>query len=358
MPISQLGVQSCRSLARVAVLHLVTPVTQITEWTHCMVAFGSGILVLRGGPCMTDAVMGVAAGVRNILYLTDLSETSDAALPFASAAAQKYDAKVHVFCALPPAHYGDEAPTTATSIAPEREIARENLQKLQTKVTIVPDDVTTARPPLLWDMIERAIAHSKADLIVFGTGRRSGELRLTGFVAGEILRRSPVPVMAIGPGVREELDSGAVFQVRSVLVASDLAPDSTAATRYAVRFAQDSHARLILVHILRIPQRRAKKQPGLSVAEAIYRLYGRVPEDLELWCTPEAWVEYGTPALKVLEVAEKRCADLIVLGTHGASVDAAEAHQDMVPRIVAAARCPVVTVPSDTGRKPSTVTGS
>jgi len=52
--------------------------------------------------------------------------------------------------------------------------------------------------------------------------------------------------------------------------------------------------------------------------------------------------------VEVPEVAEKRYADLIVLGTHDASFGPAEAHENTVHRVIAAARCPVVTVRGST----------
>ena len=213
----------------------------------------------------------------------------------------------------------------------------------------MPQDTTISRGPAVWGVVQQAIKSSDADLIVLGTHGRTGELdSVLGSVADEILRSSPVPVVAIRPGMRGVLDGDVTFKVRRVLFATDFTPDSGAAAPYAIKLAQENHARLTLLHVLRYRDRHTPQaQTDLSIAEAIHHLYETVPKNSELWCTPDVSVEYGEPARKILEVAEQRHVDLIVLGVRD-SPDrlGATKHisRNTVHRVVASARCPVVTL--------------
>jgi nucleotide-binding universal stress UspA family protein len=299
---------------------------------------------------MTNIATCTRTGVNNILYVTDFSQPSEAALPFAIATARKYGARIHALHALLPVPCPITAPETiATSIAVDSDIARADMQKVEAKLAEMPHDATIARGPAVWKVIEQAVKDSNADLIVLGTHGRTGALKfLMGSVAEEILRRSPVPVVTIGPAVREVYDGDAPFQPRRVLFATDFTPDSFAAAPYAIKLAQESHARMTLLHVLRSRDRHSsERQPSLSVAEAIHHLYETVPKDADLWCTPDVSVEYGEPARKILEVAEQRYADLIVMGARdsaGRLGAATHLSHNTVHKVVASARCPVVTV--------------
>jgi nucleotide-binding universal stress UspA family protein len=91
------------------------------------------------------------------------------------------------------------------------------------------------------------------------------------------------------------------------------------------------------------------KRFELSVAEALHKLYDTVPKDAEFYMPPEAAVEYGDPAERIVAAAEERRADLIVLALRGGTdhigaathLGRATAH-----KVVAHAVCPVLTVRS------------
>jgi nucleotide-binding universal stress UspA family protein len=170
----------------------------------------------------------------------------------------------------------------------------------------------------IWSALEHPIARCSADLIVLGThGRTGAEKLLLGSAAEEIFRQARVPVLTIGPAVRNGIHSAARFN--RVLCATDFSAESLAATRFAVSLAAENQARLVLLHVIRDPGSEAKlSRETHSVANVMYRLHGLVPKDAELWCRPEAVVEYGEPAERILEAAKQRGADLIVMGMrHG-----------------------------------------
>src|SRR6202022_1405726 len=59
---------------------------------------------------MKTAETGTRLTLKNILFLTDFSEPSEAALPFAVAMAREYGATIHVLHVLTPAAYSNSRP--------------------------------------------------------------------------------------------------------------------------------------------------------------------------------------------------------------------------------------------------------
>lgn len=296
---------------------------------------------------MKTAETGARITLKNILFLTDFSEPSEAALPFAVAIAREFGATVQALHVLLPEPYVYTAPeTTAVAIEAQEENAQAEMQRVEAQLTGVPHEVTVVRGVGVWTALEEAITGCSADLIVLGThGRTGAQKLLLGSVAEEIFRVARVPVLTIGPWVRNTVHNGARFN--RVLFATDFTPESLAATPYAISLAQEHQARLILLHVIRDHDVETKHQPGgPSVADAMHQLHELVPKDAELWCRPEAVVEYGEPAARILEAAKERDADLIVIGVRNAGRLGAATHleRSVAHKVVAHAKCPVLTV--------------
>jgi nucleotide-binding universal stress UspA family protein len=299
---------------------------------------------------MANVVSAVRIEIKNILYLTDFSEPSEAALPFATAMARKYAATIHALHVVVPVPYLFTAPETiADSITIEEEISEANMQSLDSRLNGVSHQTIIERGLGLWSVIEKTIKNTGADMVVLGTHGRTGAQKfLLGSVAEEVFRRSPVPVLTIGPLVRRGVHSGGRF--RRILFASDFSPESTAAAPYAISLAQENEAHLLLVHVVRQRDHdRDDRMYELSVAEAIHRLYETVPDEVQLWCPPEVSVEHGNPGKRIVEAAEERSADLIVLGVRDAAGHLSAAthfERNTAHAVVAHAACPVLTVRS------------
>lgn len=297
---------------------------------------------------MKTADTGNRIAVKNILFLTDFSEPSEAALPFASAVAREFGAKIHVLHVLIPAPYMYMTPdTTAVTIDAQEESAQGEMQRVESQFAGLPHEAAVVRSVGIWPALERAICDCNADMIVLGTHGRTGAQKvLLGSAAEEIFRRAGVPVLTIGPSVRKNIHNGARFN--RVLFATDFTPESLAAVPYAVSLAEENQARLVLLHV--IPHPRSEANPpsiGHSVADVMYQLYGLLPKDAELWCRPEAVVEYGEVAERILEAAKERGADLIVMGVRNAAGRLAVAthfERSVAHKVVAHATCPVLTV--------------
>jgi len=291
---------------------------------------------------------GTRIAVKNILLLTDFSEPSEAALPFAVAVAREYGAKVQALHVLIPASYAYVSPDTLSlALEAREESAQAEMQRIESQLTGVPHEVRVVHGAEVWPTVEQQIAEQQVDMIVLGTHGRTGAQRLLlGSVAEEILRQTHIPVLTIGPEVPWAVHNGARFH--RVLFATDFTPESLAATPYAVSFAQENEAGLILLHVIRPGDPEAEHRPlGPSVANIMHELHELVPGDAELWCRPETVVEFGEPAERILHEAAERRADLIVLGVRSAAGHVSAAThigKTTAHMVVAHAKCPVLTV--------------
>ena len=287
-------------------------------------------------------------GLKNILFLTDFSEPSEAALPFAIALARKYGAKVHALHVLLPEPYTYVTPESVQyAIEGQEEAAQSESQRVEARLTGVAHETSVVRATSIWPAAQQAIEESGADLIVLGThGRTGAQKLLLGSVAEEVFRQSSVPVLTIGPWVRNAIHGGGNFH--RVLFATDFTPESHAAAPYAISMAHENEARLTLLHVIRKSAQHGRDRASeTSVAHAMHELLAVVPRDAGLEFRPETIVEYGEPSEKILTLANEQAADLIVLGVRGADAGlgaATHLGRNTAHRVVAHARCPVLTV--------------
>lgn len=299
---------------------------------------------------MTTASASSRIALKNIIYLTDFSEPSEAALPFAAAIAREYGSKIYLLhIILPTTTYVLTTPEMLPSaIDTQEETALEAMRQVESQFVGLPYETIVERGVGVWPELARTIEDCGIDLIVLGTRGRTGAQKfLLGSVAEEIFRRSPVPVLTIGPHVPTGTHQGARFH--RVLFATDFKAESLAAAPYAISLAQENQARLVLLHVMReCGQGKDEKLRELSVAEAMYQLHQTVPEDAELWCRAEPMVRFGNPGDRILEAASERGADLIVLGVRDAAgrlSAATHLERTTAHKVVAYAECPVLTVP-------------
>jgi nucleotide-binding universal stress UspA family protein len=299
---------------------------------------------------MTMVASGSKIILKNILFLTDFSKASEVALPYAAAIARNYGAKVYALNVFEPATYSYTTPElTVAAIQAEEDSAKFAMTRVESRFSGLGCEAILERGIDVWPAVDREIKRHAIDLIVLGTRGRTGTKKLLfGSVAEEIFRRSAVPVLTIGPGVCSTVQNGGQFQ--RVLFATDFSAASISAAPYALTLAQENHARLLLLHVMPRPDSRNGKEDRrfeLSVAEALQKLYDTVPKDAEFYMPPEAAVEYGEPAERIIAAAEERRADLIVLGLRNATdhigaathLERATAH-----KVVSHAACPVLTV--------------
>ena len=297
---------------------------------------------------MSAIETGVRLTLKNILLLTDFSEPSELAVSFASAIAREYESELyamHVLTPLPMTYATPES--AAAAIEGLEEGVQAGMQRLDAQLVGVPPETMLVRGESVWPSVEQALSECEIDLVILGTHGRTGAMKLLlGSVAEEIFRRAGVPVLTIGPSVSKGFHRGGQF--RRVLFATDFTTEAQVAAPYAISMAQEHQARLLLLHVMRDPDFKARKRIAEdSVANAMHQLYELVPQEAELWCRPKATVRFGNPAERILEAAVELEADLIVLGVRGASGHLSAAthlERTTAHKVVAHAPCPVLTV--------------
>lgn len=297
---------------------------------------------------MANVEVGTRIALKNILYLTDFSEPSEAALPFATSVAREYGAKIYAFHVFIPAAYTYTTPeVTEVSIEAQEDAAKLNMQRLEAQLTGLPHESIIEAATGIWPALEQAIKDYAIDLIVLGTHGRTGTRKLLlGSAAEEIFRRSHVPVLTIGPSEHHGAHRSAKF--RRVLFPTDFTPESLAAAPYAISMAQENEAQLILLHVTKEPEIRPTDR-GVedAMSNLMFLLHEVVPTSAEPWCRLQAVVQFGSPAEQILKVAKERDADLIVLGVRdpGPFMGAAtHLERNTAHKVVVHAACPVLTV--------------
>jgi nucleotide-binding universal stress UspA family protein len=247
-----------------------------------------------------------------------------------------------------PAVYSYTTPElTEASIEAQEDAAKENMQRIESQMAGVPHESILERGTGIWPPVEQAIKDLAIDLIVLGThGRTGAQKLLMGSIAEEVFRRSTVPVLTIGPKEHGGAHKAAKFH--RVLFATDFSAESLAAAPYAISMAQENQARLILLHVMKQPETAPLPRAAEdAMSSVVFQLHEIVPSAAELWCRPEAVVQFGHPAEQIMKVAKEREADLIVLGIRdaGAFIGAAtHLERTTAHKVVVHAACPVLTV--------------
>ena len=99
---------------------------------------------------------GARVTLNNILYLTDFSEPSEAALPFAEAVAREYGAKVIAYHALIPAAYTYTTPELVqTGLEAQEEAAENNMKRAEAQLVGVPHEMVVERSAGIWTSSNR-----------------------------------------------------------------------------------------------------------------------------------------------------------------------------------------------------------
>jgi nucleotide-binding universal stress UspA family protein len=296
---------------------------------------------------MSTQTISQRIAFKKILCLSDFSDASELALPFAINLSRAYDAKIlslHVLTPVPIAYVNPE--TAVTLIEDLEEGARQGMQRMDSQLAGVEHETLLLRDDTVWSAVHQLLSEQPIDLVVLGTHGRTGASKLLmGSVAEEIFRKSNAPVLTIGPSVRNGTHNGGHF--RSVLFATDFGESAESALPYALSIAEESQARLYLLHVLPQPiPNKVPKSLEETVAYAMHRLHELIPNDAEFWCRPEAVVWHGAPAESILDAAERLNADLIVLGIHGSGKHAemaAHFENSVTHKVVTRAVCPVLT---------------
>jgi nucleotide-binding universal stress UspA family protein len=141
---------------------------------------------------------------------------------------------------------------------------------------------------------------------------------------------------------------------KTILCPIDFSSTSLRALEYALSLAEETDARLILLHVIE----GAPDHPSfsaiahLNVREyyrhleegARARLKAAVPDDARVWCRPDERVITGKAYREILTIAAAEQVELIVMGVHGKGPLHVRLFGSTTYHVIREANCPVLTL--------------
>ena len=274
--------------------------------------------------------------IRRILCPTDFSDNSRHALDHAIAVAGWYGADVIGL------HIGNPMMT--------------NTQRLEQQLRMwlspaIAAGIATDAAVDNGNPVDRILDHARsleADLIVIGTHGQGGFKRFVlGSVAETVLRKATCPVMTVPPSTA----STSKLPFEQLLCPVDFSDSSNAALQFALSLAQETNARLSLLHVLESSLDgesgvlvQTSEQRRQRETDACRRLAALISDDVRNLCRPESKLVFGKAGEQILTVATAEHSDLIVMGLQGRSALDMMLFGSTTQEVVRRASCPVLTL--------------
>ncbi|HKM90746.1 MAG TPA: universal stress protein [Candidatus Acidoferrales bacterium] len=282
-----------------------------------------------------------------IMVATDFSPVSNRALDYAVSLARRFGSQIYLTHVITYGGHGVMEPDLGAPMGEElQRIAHKQAQEVVDSGRLygVPYEVVieegTLRPAL-----ECLLDKYKIDLLVLGTHGMSGPLKvLFGSSAEEIFRQARLPVMTVGPVVKEEAPFETEF--KNILLATNFGPGAEREATFALALAQEHRSKLILLHVIPHPDNAFDRDTILERERITNQLRELVPAGSELLCKPEFHLAYGQPVEEILRVAKVTEADLIVIGAKKRGSLSGHIPATKAFGVVRGARCPVLTIKS------------
>jgi nucleotide-binding universal stress UspA family protein len=280
--------------------------------------------------------------VDRLLFPTDGSDAAQAGFEYAVALAADAGAELFVL------HVADTSEISHTRIDGEvvdafvdegESIVEETVASIGTQDVDVTTDVVQGVPD---ETIVQYAEQYDIDTIVMPTRGRQGVQHLVGSVTERVLRRAPIPVIALPPGAA----SGARFPYEEILVAVDGSAPSAAAVAAGIEAASRHGASLHLVHVVE-ESLLGGRLPGEVDAEAdslVEAALEEVPSSFSGAVTTS--VERALSAEQgLLNYVEANDIDLAVSGSSAGSGLSQHLIGSTTERLIRKASVPVMAVP-------------
>jgi nucleotide-binding universal stress UspA family protein len=141
-----------------------------------------------------------------------------------------------------------------------------------------------------------------------------------------------------------------VFRLKRILVPVDFSDCSKKALKYAIPFARQFGASLVLLHVLQ-PYLPATEMSSVDVELVLHQTREACDEELKALqrtvgadVASEAVLRSGNPYTEIVQAEKEYGIDLIVLSTHGRTGLAHVLLGSTAERVVRHAHCPVLVV--------------
>lgn len=282
--------------------------------------------------------------IGRILAATDFSEEATLALKFAARLAKQLHSRLHVLHTVEPQVYATHAAGLTGELQKiEMKRGEEGLSVYVSKIpevrTLRHEEIVFCGSPT--EAIVEIVESKRIDLVVMGSHGRSGVRKmLIGSVAEATIRRLHCPVLVFGPRCSRRGGS-----LKAILLATDLHPGSLRATQYAMSIANETHATVTMLHVLRErAEEMSVSQLATAEEDASRELRQLTPHDAAPNLRVQFEVAAGKLAEKIVDVAKHRRTDLIVMGAKESSILADHASWATLSEILRASHCPVLAV--------------
>lgn len=286
----------------------------------------------------------LSTSFKKILATTDFSVASCVAFQTALDFSKLFDAKLsilHVF------EYTAEIPSSEGGMLAEMQDvlqdAKNGLNALRREATRAGVSCeVTIRTGQASATIEEFITTEHIDLTIMGTSALHGFERLIfGSTAEAVLRRSPTPVLTVGP----RADAASVPRAeRPVIFATDFHTTTIHAIRLAATISEVTHSPLHCLHVL------PRSVEGGAYADVIPAILTEALHHVAttsgiVVAQPICATTYGSEVSNaVVDYARQHNAKLIVLGIRQTSLMSTHTPAHIAYRIITEASCPVMTV--------------
>ena len=300
--------------------------------------------------------------VQNILAPIDFSDVSIRTIETAKGLAARFGAIIH----LAHVHHWQYSadfmgPMISSGFLPKsfeehrnKQLAEE-LKTVASKAGLSPRDQTHLRTgPSAFHEICKLAHEIPADLIVMPTHGHTGFKHVfLGSTAERVVQHSPCPVFVVRQPGKRALEKKSRYN--KILVPVDFSGCSQTGLQYAIEFANEFGARMILLHatylgyiysaegiaLYNIPglQEAARKQAERQMKKFVRSLpFGGVKS--------ETVFTDGSPVLDICDFAKDHDVDLIITSTHGLTGFQHVLIGSIAEKVVRHAACSVLVVPS------------
>jgi len=291
------------------------------------------------------AIVPILAAIqlKRILYATDFSEGSRAALPLVSAIALRYHSELFVAHVCTPPPYITVIPEAVSTMEHwhQRDATRKlagllramDVSQLSTRVIVKTGDPVKE--------LEQLVRDKAIDLAVLSTRGRAGLKHLfLASVAEALFRHLSCPVLSVGPHLAHRF-LGKV-EINHILFPTDLSEESRAVFPFLASLADEYKAKITVLHVL--PPETADNPDAKALAEPLRHEMKRIfcPE-ISPGCNAEFVIDAGEASERILAQAQKRNTDLIGFGIRKAGELTTHFRNTVTYRVLLNARCPVLT---------------
>lgn len=311
--------------------------------------------------------------IRKILCPVDLSKESFVALKFANAISGRYKASLTVIHIMENPHLdipGGE--TGAFSFGELVNLYKEERQEeiidvLKQKGIHAVDYEIIFKEGVPYKEITDTARNIKADMIIMSSSTGEGSGKLAGATTERTVRFAPCPVLSINVNhdqrkrekfekLNDLMDTSPDAK-RTILLPTDFSEHSELASKYAIAFAKEYRADLIVLHIIEtiaeVSFLSSVDLPGYGTTSIYYdgllkdaklRIKDICDKAEEQGIKARDIIIYGNPRREILEVSERECPDLIVMGTHGRKGFSRFISGSVTEAVVRNAQCSVLSV--------------